>query len=156
LYELDEAFTGMSVFQLQISSVTLSYFVHSTEDAARLNQAVCEALGIFEIEISKEPLKGHYGNSLDFIKAHLTSNRAESVVSRIFSGLTESSREELLTHLDSSMDEHDALYLRLDRQSIESGLSLSDQEPIRIKIKPKFRRGGHESMKAAFMEELRL
>jgi RNA binding exosome subunit len=136
--------------------VKLSYFVHSTEDAYRLNQAVCEALGIGDTEISKESLEGHYGNRLEFIKAHLIGRRAEEVVGRISSGLTESSRKELLAQLDSSMDEHDALYLRLDRQSIESGLSISDQEPIRVKIKPKFRRGGHEVMKAAFIEELKL
>jgi len=117
---------------------------------------VCEALGIADTEISKESLEGHHGNSLEFVKAHLIGRRAEEVVERISSGLTESSRKELLAELDSSMDEHDALYLRLDRQTIESGLSIADQEPIRVKIKPKFRRGGHESMKAAFMEELKL
>jgi len=117
---------------------------------------VCEAFGIDDTEISKESLEGHYGNSLVFVRAHLTGRRAEDVAGRISSGLTEASRNELLAKLDISMDEHDALYLRLDRESIESGLTISDQEPIWVKIKPKFRRGGRELMKVAYMEELKL
>ena len=68
---------------LAISSVTLSYFVHSTEEVDRLNRAVCEVLGILDDEVSRESLEGHYGNKVEFVKAHLTGKRAEEVVERI-------------------------------------------------------------------------
>ncbi len=53
------------------------------------------------------------------------------------------------------MDEHDALYLRIDRQSIDRELVISDEEPIRVKLKPKFRVGGRASMKEGYGEMIR-
>ena len=136
--------------------MTLSYLIHSSEDTDKLHRIVCEALGINDAEIMKESLEGHYGNDIGFAKAHLTGKRAKEVVQRISLELSEKSRKELLAQLDISMDEHDALYLRLDRQSMGSGLSLSDQEPIRVKIKFKFRIDDHDLMRSAFIEEMKL
>jgi len=136
--------------------VTLSYFVHATEDAERLNRTVCEAFGVNESELGRESLEGHYGNKLEFVKAHLVGGRAEQVVKRIAKRLTDDSKRLLQAQLENSMDEHDALYLRMDRQSIDEGFSISDQEPIRVKIKPKFRAGDRETMRQAFEEGLEL
>ena len=146
----------MKPLQLQISSISLSYFIHATEDRVKLNDSVRVSFGLEENEITIEKLEGYYGNVLESVKVHLFGKRAEQVVEIISSGLGELARKQLLTLLDASMDEHDALYLRLDRQALESGLSLSDREPIRVKVKPKFRAGGRDAMKLAFMERLRL
>ncbi|MHB8568275.1 MAG: RNA-binding domain-containing protein [Nitrososphaerales archaeon] len=140
---------------LQFSSVTIMYLIHATEDSDRLEKAVCAIFGIETSDIASEKLGGYYGNELLMARAHIVGKRASEIVSRIADRLTESTRKEITARISSSMDEHDALYLRFDRQKILEGLSDSDDEPIRIKIKPKIRFGGCEAMKEAYISELK-
>jgi len=141
---------------LSLASVTISYFIHSTEDARKLNGEICAEFGLDEPELNQEELEGHYGNKLTFVKAHLTNMRAADIFQQIASRLTPSTRQRLSRELEKSMDEHDALYLRLDRQTLIEGLSLSDEEPIRVKLKPKLRSGGRQEMASVYKKELKL
>ncbi|MCL5067309.1 MAG: hypothetical protein M1368_03020 [Thaumarchaeota archaeon] len=117
----------------------MSYFIHSTEDEARLEASVDAALGIKQGELQFDKIEGHFGNEMRFAKARLTGKRASEVSVRILANLTKSARKTLMDRLEQSVDEHDAFYLRLDRQSMDGNLNISDEEPIRIKLKPKFR-----------------
>lgn len=140
---------------MEFSSVTVSYLVHATEDAVRLEGKIEEVLGIRKEEFQFDRTEGHYGNEVIFAKAHLIGSRAKEVSGVILSKIDTASRKALSGRLELSVDEHDALYLRLDRQSLGDKLKVSDEEPIRIKMKPKFRFGGRDKMIEEYRATLR-
>jgi RNA binding exosome subunit len=142
--------------EAQVSSITISYFIHSTEDEERLNSAVCKAFGLEPREISFTCAEGHYGNRLVYAKAHLVGERASEVYESVSQSLTDSAHVQLGTLIERSIDEHDALYLRFDRQNLNGGLALSDEEPIRLKVKPRFRKGGKSIMASMYRRDLRV
>lgn len=86
-----------------------------------------------------------------YIKTHLTGERADQVSRMLLSKLQFSSKKRLMADLEKYLDEHDALYLRIDRQSLPEELVLGDDEAIRVKLKPKFRRD-RESVIRAYQE----
>src|ERR1700730_11563683 len=118
-------------FDLDFSSISVSFLIHSTEDADRLMRGIREGLAIKEEEISIDKIQGYFGNEIISVKAHVTGPRTRNVANQIFSKLSKSAREMLITELEKSMDEHDALYVRIDRQMLGTGeIYFSDEEPI--------------------------
>ncbi len=138
--------------RLEFSSVAISFFIHATEDEARLLSNVSSKIGLAGQELKSDVIAGHFGNKITSGKAHGTGMNAQKIASFILANLSPGGKSKLLKELDKSMDEHDALYLRIDRQLIDEYLSLSDQEPIRIKLKPKSRAGGRETLKKGYIE----
>ena len=127
---------------MDFSSVTISFFVHSTEDEDRILKLVEDIFGIENTEIIREKISGHFGNQITVIRAHIIGQRAQIVAHRIVVALSSEARASIHGEITRSLDEHDSLYLRLDRQSFEDRtLSVSDEEPIRVKLKPKVRSG---------------
>jgi RNA binding exosome subunit len=138
---------------LDFSSITVTFLIHATEDAEALMRNIREELAIKEDEISFDKIQGYFGNEIVSVKAHVIGPGTKSVANALFSQLSKSAREVLLSELEKSMDEHDALYIRIDRQTLRKGeIYLSDEEPIRVKLKPKRRSGGHEFMKQEYKE----
>jgi RNA binding exosome subunit len=120
-----------------IQSVEVSYFVHSTEDEARLEEAVGQRLGLDSHPV-EERLEGHFGNSILHASHHLTGNQAEMAVKELTKALSASAREELLGALADFVDEHGTLYVRIDKQSFfRSKLDISLADPVRVKVKPR-------------------
>ncbi len=130
------------------SSVELSFFIHSTEDADRLCSLVCDAVGLNESEIVRENLEGYFGNHLISAKSHIVGHRANNLADRIWKKMEASSKIKFLNELEKSVDEHDTLYLRLDRQSLKDFISLSDDEPVHVKLKPSFREDRNSMIRA--------
>jgi RNA binding exosome subunit len=138
---------------LEFSSVTVSFFIHSTEDELRFMETIRCRLSIQEEEMTKEKILGYFGNEIISVKAHIISRRAQEVAYLILKSLSKNAKSLLLAEIENSLDEHDSLFLRLDRQSLnDSEISLSDEEPIRIKLKPKSRFGGRTSMKQEYVD----
>jgi RNA-binding protein len=124
--------------QIEFASVTISFFIHATEDKERLVGEISKALSLDPSEFSFESLEGHYGNPLTKAKAHIIGERAKGLSRKIIDSLSSASKQDLLSSIEKHVDEHGDLYLRLDRQSLRHGLSLGDDEPVRIKLKLRF------------------
>jgi len=138
---------------LEFSSISVAFLAHSTEDHERLMKLVMDKLGILENEVTSEKIEGYFGNEILSVKAHVIGPRAQIVTTAILSRLSRNSRLLLMSELEKSIDEHDSLYLRIDRQMLETDeIYLSDEEPIRVKVKPKNRFGGHAFMKRQYEE----
>jgi len=135
--------------------VTVTFFIHATEDQERLLSKIKIALDIPEEQLVIENIQGHFGNVITSVKGHFIGEDARKLSLKIFENLAADSRNTLISELEKSMDEHDSLYLRIDRQSLDQGLSLSDEEPIRIKLKPRIRAGGREAMIKQYAELIR-
>ena len=141
--------------QLDFSSVTISYFIHATEDERRLNESVCSSFGLEEGVQSLEQLQSHYGNSLISATIHITGSTAGKMAKNILRQLDDSSKSALLSDLEKHLDEHDALYLRIDRQTIGEHYYMTDEEPVRIKLKPRARAGGRNAIQGSYAELIR-
>ena len=120
-----------------IQSLEVTYFVHATEDRVKIERAVARLLGQ-EPNPETEALEGHFGNQIARIRVHLTGEGAASGFSRLVGSLPAGVIDQLVAELGSHLDEHSALFVRLDKQSLVSGsVSLGTSDPVRVKVKPR-------------------
>jgi RNA binding exosome subunit len=104
----------------------------------------------------KEKILGYFGNEIVSVRAHIIGKKTQGVSALIFRSLSKTARSLLLSEIEKSLDEHDSLYLRLNRQSLnDQEISVSDDEPIRVKLKPKSRFGGRSSVREQYEELIR-
>jgi RNA binding exosome subunit len=120
-------------------------FVHGTEDSKKIFNAIQERLGIQENDLELESLRGYFGNPVISVRCHSLGAEADAIASRVFDSMDAPSRTKFRTELSKSVDEHDALYLRIDKQGLKNTISLSDEEAIHLKLKPK-KRSGRDTM----------
>ena len=136
--------------QHEIQSVDVSYFVHATEDEVKLKDAVTDSLQI-ESQATEEVLEGHFGNRIIHETWHLTGDAAWLSFQRLVKVIGKEGRSEILRDLESLTDEHGAMYLRINKQSLVRGKALfSSSDPVRVRVKPRrfMMRGGLESSTA--------
>ena len=120
-----------------IQSLEASYLVHATEDGDKLADAVAGLLGTEEVPVV-DSLEGHFGNRILSARLHLNGEEAESAFRRLLGRMTPGTRKELLSEMNVFIDEHSALFLRLDKQALVSGsVVLGAGDSVRIKVKPR-------------------
>jgi RNA binding exosome subunit len=119
-----------------LRSLEITYLVHATEDPEKLEGAVGSLLSA-EAPSQTEEMEGHYGNKIARVRVHITGQGAQDAFRRMVSGLGRGERDEILGSLASHMDEHSALFIRFDKQSLARGtLTLGSSDPVRVKVKP--------------------
>jgi len=90
------------------------------------------------VEPEVEELEGHFGNRIARVKVHLTGADAERGVDHMLKALSMDTRKEIVKSLGISVDEHSALFIRFDKQSMVQGrLKLGDVDPVHVKLKPR-------------------
>jgi RNA binding exosome subunit len=120
-----------------IQSLEVSYFLHATEDPAKVGAAVSELVS-FDDETRVEEMEGHYGNRILWVRLRLTGENATEAFGRISERLGEALKKDLLSTMSDHVDEHSVLFLRFDKQKLVSGeLSFADSDAVRIRIKPR-------------------
>lgn len=121
----------------RIQSVEVSYLVHSTEDQQKLSRRLEEMLKM-DVPGKADELEGHYGNKIVRVSYSMTGESASSFFANLVSSLPKEAKKELSRDLETMVDEHSALYLRLDKQSLVSGrLALGGAESVRVRVKPR-------------------
>jgi RNA binding exosome subunit len=121
----------------QIQATEVSYFVHPTEEAERIGRKLRDVLGI-ESEPEQQVLEGAFGYDIVSVHYHLTGEEASRLVRSLARALGAESRKTLGERIEDSIDEHSALYVRLDKQQLMVGrLVLGESDAIRVKIKPR-------------------
>ena len=131
-----------------IQSVEVSYLLHATEDPQRLDEAV-KAMISSDTPPDVEELEGHFGNRILRVRFHLTGDEASRAFSGIVARLPQQLRDDLTNNLGTHLDEHVALFLRLDKQRLVSGfLAMGTADPVRVKVKPRtfLLRGGAQQL----------
>lgn len=127
----------MNVLKKEIQSVEVSCFVHSTEDVGKVATAIAKQLHI-SLEPLSERLEGHFGNLVLHLRYHLTDEEAWVAFRVMVKGMERDSQRELLESLESSIDEHSALFLRFSKQDLVRGkFVLSTGDPVRVRVKPR-------------------
>jgi RNA binding exosome subunit len=130
--------------QPSFSSVQISFIVHASEREASVVDKVTEMLIIPRDSLQRLQLEGYYGNPIIRYSAHLTDRqKIMPFVSNLFTKMTEGDKHLLKAELTRYVDEHEALHLRIDKQSLFDGkIVLSQQDSVKIKLKPKMRYPG--------------
>ncbi len=137
-----------------IQSVEVTYLVHATEDPKKVEEGLSRLLGT-QAEPLLERLEGHFGNEILRARLHLTGEDATKAFEGLVSGLPQGVRSEVLGDIRSHLDEHSALFLRFDKQSLVSGsVALGSADSVRVKVKPRsfMVKGGGADFFAGLME----
>jgi RNA binding exosome subunit len=148
---------GKGAAKSRVQSVEVVYFVHATEDPARLERAATELLGV-RPPPETETLEGHFGNRIVRVRFHAVGDEAESTAMRVFGAMPPEMRKEVASRAGSLVDEHSSLYLRFDKQTLVLGrLSPGGGDPVRVKVKPRLFRakGGAVEIYRSLLEESR-
>ncbi len=123
-----------------LASVDIEFFIHATEDEAKVLKTVSETLRIPQDAFGRTVLEGHFGNPIIIFKAHPTGREADTFVEKLTRFLIDTEKKKLILNMLSQIDEHGALYLRVDKQSLFTNrLTQSQVDVVRIKIKPRFK-----------------
>ncbi len=122
----------------EVQSLEISYFVQATEDEDKIKRAVAALVGR-DLPEERQEAEGHHGNKIVWVRHHLTGEDAEAGLRGIVSHMGEDEKEAILGGLDSGLDEHNALYLRLSKQVLvmKGNAVLASSDPIRVKVKPR-------------------
>lgn len=121
-----------------IQSIEVSFFVQMTEDEDKIKRAVVSLLGK-ELPVQRDDAEGHFGNRIAWIRYHATGDDAEAALGSIVRRIDPGERRAIMGDLESVLDEHVALYIRLSKQVlVEKGDAvLTASDPVRIRVKPR-------------------
>ena len=123
-----------------LQSVQISTIAHATDDLDKVQLALRfllpDSLKAGEV-FTRRYVQGHHGNPIVTFEARLTKpQQVDEFAHRFTRQLAK--REKLLIqrNLDMHCDDQGNLYIRLDKQQAFRGaLDLSDEDPIRVKLK---------------------
>ena len=121
-----------------VQSLEISYFLQMTEDEEKVGRAVAELMG-GDLPVERVVAEGHHGNSIVWVRHHLTGNEAGEALKRLVAKIGGDERRAILGDLASLLDEHNALYIRLSKQVLvmSGNAVLASSDPIRVKVKPR-------------------
>jgi RNA binding exosome subunit len=130
--------TEIFALSSEVQSLEVSYFLQATEDEGKVRQAVRGLIGV-EVSQERQLLEGHYGNAIVWVRCHPTGEEAKKALLEIFSHMREDVKRSVLADLGPSLDEHNALYIRLSKQVLvmQGNAVPADSVPIRVKVKPR-------------------
>jgi len=118
-----------------VQSVVVSYFLHATEDSAKLSAAVSAMFSV-TTQPNEERMEGHHGNPIILVRYHLTGDAAAGVLGRISAELGTETKQRMAKSLGGLLDEHSDLYLRFDKQRlVEGSLEEGTADPVRVRVK---------------------
>jgi RNA binding exosome subunit len=119
-------------------SVEVSFFVQQTEDEGKVTQAVRREIVGQSTAEERQEAEGHFGNKIVLVRFHMVGDEATQAFGRLMAKMEEASRREILGGIDSAVDEHGALFLRLNKQMLIHGVAVStSSDPVRVKVKPR-------------------
>lgn len=120
-----------------IQSVEVTYLVHATEDQEKVRTSVARLLAVAS-EPEVEGLEGHFGNRIIKSRYHLTGEEAARAFEHLVEMMPAATKKEVVAGIAAYVDEHSALFLRLDKQRLVAGsLSLGSGDSVRVKVKPR-------------------
>ncbi|MDG6963911.1 MAG: hypothetical protein JRN16_02920 [Nitrososphaerota archaeon] len=120
-----------------IQSLHVACFIHQTEDEEKVEGALAWLVGS-GAPPEAEALEGHFGNAIRRVELNLTGKEAEAGLRQALSRMPRTVAEEISGEISSRMDEHGALFIRLDKQQLVLGrVALGSADSVRLKVKPR-------------------
>jgi RNA binding exosome subunit len=133
-----ETRAGARGLDSEVRSLEISYFVQATEDEEKIKRAVATLVGR-DLPEERQEAEGHHGNKIVWVRHHLNGEDAQAGLRGIVLRMGGDEKRSILGGLDSGLDEHNALYVRLNKQVlVMNGTAvLASSDPIRVKVKPR-------------------
>lgn len=121
-----------------VQSLEISYFLQATEDEEKVRRAVASLVGE-DIPEERQEADGHFGNRIILVRRHLTGAAAMEAFHSIIGRMGNDEKRSILSDLPSVLDEHKALYIRLNKQVLvmNGAAVLTSSDPIRVRVKPR-------------------
>jgi len=127
-----------------IQSLEVSFLLHATEDGERVCAAV-RGLIAPQALFKAEQMEGHFGNTIGKVGLHLDGEEATRAFGALVASMPGTLRRQFARDIDTLVDEHSSLYLRLDKQKLVNGtVDAGADDAVRFKVKPRaFLMHGH-------------
>jgi RNA binding exosome subunit len=142
-----------------VQSVEISTIAHATDDLGKVQAALRSILPdlLKEREIfTRRYVQGHYSNPIVTFDARISHrSEVEGFVESFVSRLPRTEKLIIQRDLDLYSDSEGNLYIRIDKQQALRGLlELSNEDPIRVKMKfTRFKGEAKELMKELLESE---
>ena len=126
-----------------VATVKASVFSHATEDEAKVEKALKNAILSEGGKMSSRRLSGYYKDPINIMTVKVTRSRdASQVLKATIQALSSLDRLRVLDEIEDRTDDAGNLYIRLDKQKAFQGvLTFKDADPIRIKFSFKIPHG---------------
>lgn len=122
-----------------VIGVQLSVFAYATEDEAKVERALRNAIpsDVSGIKFSSRRLTGHFRDPITVLTAEIRRDKdATKVFQATIRALPTLDRYRLIEKIGERTDKAGNLYIRLDKQRALAGVeTLNDVDPVRIKFK---------------------
>ena len=116
------------------TEVTIDVIIHATEDITKFQETFHDVFSISPEEFSIQDVSGHYDNPITIMNAKIVKEEAMDFVNTITSMLSEEQMDEIISNLDTMID-NSTLYLRISKQDfVEKRITLQENNAIKIKI----------------------
>jgi len=140
-----------------VQSVEISTIAHATDDPDKVQLALHNLLpeSLRERQLfTRRYVEGHHGNPIVTFDARLTRPaEGEALAKHVISRLSRSERMLIVRDLALHVDDEGNLYVRVDKQqAFRRAVELSDEDPIRVRIKFNRLRGTVERLMRDFLE----
>jgi len=138
-----------------IQSVEISTIIHATEDPEKVQTALDTVLPCtLRQQFTRRYVEGHHGNPITTVNAKLTKPAdILQFTNHFISKLQRIERLKITRDLTLHSDADGNLYIRVDKQTASQGtVQLSEDDPIRVKIKFSRLGGKTEELMKKFLE----
>ncbi len=145
---------------LRINSIEIKAYVHATEDEGKVVKVIHHLLPSdlrSRVKISRQIVKGYYGNPIKILSIRIKGRDAEEVVKTIFGNMSDTEKSIVKASFQIRFDPMgNKLYLRLDKQELYRGrIVVSDSDDVvHITISLRGRGGVGDALK--LFEEMKL
>ena len=115
-------------------SLKIEVIVHATEDYQKISDSLRDVFEIESSEITKKEFSGHFGNPILMLHIQMKNKRAEELIKKLISAISEKNTKDLLAGMDERISDS-TLYLRFSKQNfVKKTLTFQEKDPVRIMI----------------------
>jgi RNA binding exosome subunit len=112
----------------------MSFHIHATEDEGKVDGALVRVLGVRAT--ATETLYGHNGNVILDLKASVSDDEAERLMTTVLENLDRGDRARLRGEVAAHIDEKGAFFVRLDKQGLLLGhMALAEADSVRFRFR---------------------
>jgi len=114
--------------------ITIESIIHATEDDKKIINSISKLLYVKQNEFYKQNLYGHFNNPIILLRAIISDDRVNKILSKILSSVSKFEIEDMRQNLHDKI-KGSSLYLRLGKQDLVNGaITIDEKNSIKVII----------------------
>ncbi len=114
--------------------ITIESIIHATEDDKKIVDSISKFLYVETNEFYKQNLNGHFNNPIILLRAKISGDRVNRILSKILSNISKFEIENMMNNLKNKIN-GSSLYLRLGKQELINGvITMKEKNSVKIII----------------------